>query len=157
MSRREQHAADTPAGILDHHLVDRRAIGLALEGDRVTAEALRCGKEQIAQDRQTFTRVIVTPATPVAVGPLVVAGGIDQRPINAVHVVALTQVNRLVARPAALDITHVDGDVRRFGANHPKQLLIGRNIDLAVRHIAERDNRDGVRRVRVARRGFLVR
>jgi hypothetical protein len=108
MGRPKQHPVDPPACIFRHRGVLRRQIGLALKIDRVATQTGLFSEKQIPQHRQAFARVIVAPAWPMAVRPLIVTGCVNQRSIHTVHVIALAQVDRHVAGPSSLDVTERD-------------------------------------------------
>ncbi|MCX7685531.1 MAG: hypothetical protein N2Z67_09735 [Acetobacteraceae bacterium] len=79
MQRGERHAAMRPAGVLDEGAVRRTHVGLADERHLPPAEAHGFPEDAAAEEREAPERVVAAAAVLPAVGPCVVARGVDGR------------------------------------------------------------------------------
>ena len=96
---------------------------------------------------EAFQRVEFPGAASVAIGPLIVAGRIDRRGLEAVEVAKLREQHRVVAGcRAGLGVTDVDDELRAARVDRVNQDFEGRkNLGrFAVRHVAKRDEGEAV-------------
>ena len=101
---------------------------------------------------QPLQRFEIAKAVPVAIRPLIIAGRVDHRGVDLIHIDALLIEDRILAsRPAAPDVADMDDEVRLCGIDFANQRLkqrIGPGRR-AIGHIAKRNHTQ----IRRSRRG----
>ena len=113
MQRGEQHVLVLPAQVFDELGMRRVLRGLALHGQGCLAQRLARWEEHAAQSRQPLQGIEGPVVGAVAVGPLVVARGEDQRSLKQSEVLelGLELFVRATGR-ARLEVADVDGKSR---------------------------------------------
>ena len=142
VQRGEADVGAFPADVLRNALR-----GLARHGRSVLAErAAGLGEEHLANLGEAFERVVAAVVRPVAVGPLVVADGVDERVAELVEV-GLDHLEVLVAAHAraVLDVAEVVDPLHRgVGVDLGDDVREIGNLRAAVRDISDDGERVAV-------------
>lgn len=146
-------ADDVERGEEDAFVHHARVFGVAAfrlmgQGDRLAPEAARGGGEiGVADIGEAFERVICARFLAVAVGPLVIAGGVEGGGGKAVEIGALgVQLFVRAFAAARFGVADMDHEVGGGVVNRADQRLVERVdlLRLAIGRIAEGDEGEGV-------------
>ena len=122
----------------------RHQQALPLQRQRLLAQRHRLAEEATAQGRQAFQRVV---AAAVAIGPVVVAGGVDKGAGKALEVLPLALVLVVGAGGrAVLEVAHVDGERQAQVVDAVDQAAVcppGQQVG-TVGHVAQGDEVEGL-------------
>src|SRR5688572_18280643 len=120
MQRQEEDAAAAPAQVLGK-------LRLLLERELAATQTFLAGEEHLAQPGQALLRYVPAGLRVVAIGPVVVAWGVDERMARGVELLPAALEHLVVARHAGarLEVAkmHHEVDLRLVDRSHQARKL----------------------------------